>query len=129
MARTTHVPTTVPASNYPTVTASGVTLSTNIVAVDADTYAYAKVNGKIPASTAHVTIELSTEYTNAEIRYTTNGKAPNAKSKLYDGPLTFVKNLWSSDRTVIKARAYDITNKVWKTKIIRVEFNVVNSAL
>lgn len=129
MARTTHVPTTLPASNPPTVTASGVTLSTNLVAVDAGTMAYSKVNGKIPSSTSHVTIELSTEYTNAEIRYTTNGKAPNAKSTLYEGPLTFTKNLWSSDRTVIKARAYDRTNKVWKTKIIRVEFNVVNSAL
>lgn len=124
-----RVPTTLPASTYPSIGATGVSISSDIVQIDATTFAHRRVTGRIPASSGFVTLELGTIYDNAEIRYTTNGKNPNKKSKLYESPLTFTKNLWYSDRTVIKARVYDLQDPSRKSKIIRIEFNVVNSAL
>ena len=45
-------------------------------------------------------ISLSTATAGAEIRYTTDGSAPTASSKLYTGPITISKG------TVIRARTY-----------------------
>jgi len=71
------------------------------------------------------TIVLEETDSNHEVRYTTNGKNPTSKSKLYSGPLVLNRNLTGSDNTVIKARVYNKLNPNIKSRITKIRIRVV----
>jgi len=63
--------------------------------------------------------------TGYEIRYTTNGKVPTYKSKLYNGPIALNRNLTGSDNTVIKARIYNSSNPNIYSRTTKISVRVV----
>lgn len=105
----------------PQVKVNGIVL-TDQNGVDGITY---KLVGS-PQYSPPVTIELLGAGTNQEIRYTTNRRNPNSKSKLYTGPIVLNRNDpgGGSDNTVIKARFIHSLNPGIKSKIIIIEFRV-----
>lgn len=73
--------------------------------------------------TAYISFEnISEEF---EIRYSTNSKIPNNKSRLYNGPIVIHNNVPGSDLTVIRARIYHKTNSNIKTRIIKIKFRII----
>jgi hypothetical protein len=82
------------------------------------------VNG-VPQYSGSATVTFENVASDLEIRYTTNGKNPTYKSKLYSEPLVIRQNLTGSDNTVIKATIYNKNNSNIKSKTIRIEFRIV----
>lgn len=72
-----------------------------------------------------VTIVLEETDSNHEVRYTTNGKNPTSKSKLYSGPLVLTRNLTGSDNTIIKSRIYNKLNPNIHSRITKIRIRVV----
>jgi len=72
-----------------------------------------------------VTIVLEETDENHEIRYSTNGKHPTSKSKLYTGPLVLAANLSGSDNTAIRARMYSKLNPSVHSRIVRIRIRVL----
>jgi len=60
-----------------------------------------------------------------EIRYTTNGKNPTSKSKLYSGSIVLNRNLTGSDNTIIKARIYHKLNPNIHSRITKMDINAI----
>jgi len=78
-----------------------------------------------PSFNSPVTISFEEVASDYEIRYTTSNRNPTSGSRLYSEPIVLTRNRTGSDNTVIKARIFHKNNPNIRSRITRLDFNVI----
>lgn len=70
-------------------------------------------------------LELAPPKEGTRIHYTINGSTPTAPSNLYKGPIRIDPDMFSNNRLIIRAAAFDKEFRGLKGKTLEIEFRLL----